>query len=212
MKIFISYSYKDSEIANLIKEKLLIANHSVIQIDTESRIGDNIAINIDNAIHNSDAYIIILSKSYGNSKWAGLELMMVYDQTFGNKTNKRILPVLLDKSVKIPTLLKNVTYADLTNKSELTKNIDRLINSLTNAADSIDNYEYKKIRHLLKEQENLLKVEKNEYLLQSKRQQRLKKSFRLSFLIISIISGLISIVFLSIRLFNRYNPINLFSL
>ena len=196
MRIFLSYSYKDSHIADLIKERLIRDDHSIIQIERESRIGDNIAINIDQAIHNSDAYIVLLSKSYKDSKWSGLELMMIYDQTFGRKTHKRILPVLIDKSVNLPTLLKNVAYADFTDKNQLSNNVSRLVNDIKKIAGENDSYSYKRIKDVLKEQENLLKFEKNEYLLQGDKQQKIKNSFRVSFIIISVISGLISLLFL----------------
>ena len=68
MKIFISHSFKDSDVADIIRQNLTNRNIDVIQIEQEQKVGDNIVLQIENAVHESDAYIILLSKNYTSSK------------------------------------------------------------------------------------------------------------------------------------------------
>lgn len=184
MKVFISHSYKDSEIANLIKIKLLNQSISIIEIDPDPKIGDNIVYNIERAIKESDAFIILLSRNYSESKWSDLELIMIYDQSFGQKKGKRIFPILLDKSANIPSLLKDLAYADFTDKNN--RNFENFVLSLKNQLYSEETTDYKKLRYLLREQEELLKIQEIEYLLQKEKRQKISKLFQLSFLMITI--------------------------
>jgi hypothetical protein len=192
VKIFISYSYKDSEIADLIKNQLLRQNIEVIHIDPDPKIGDNIAFNIEKAIRESDAYLILLSRNYSESKWSDLELIMIYDQSFGQKKGKRIFPLLLEKSASIPSLLKDLVYADFTEKSN--RKIEDFVLDLRNQLYSEETTDYKKLRHLLKEREELLKIQEIEYLLQKDKQQRISKLFRWSFLMISVTAAATTIL------------------
>ncbi len=189
MKIFISHSFKDSNIASLLKEKLLIRGVSVVQIEHTPKIGDNIAFQIEDAVNNADAFIILLSKNYIDSKWSDLELMMIYDQTLGRKNGKHILPILLEKGTKIPPVLRNIAYADFTDRKE--SNLEYLIDNISNqlfSQVSNENREYKKIRNLLREQEVFLKLQEVEYQLQRNKQKRIRKVFQWSFILIAVIS------------------------
>lgn len=201
MKIFISHSFKDSSIASLLKEKLLQRGLSVVQIEHTPKVGDNIAFQIEDAVNNADAFIILLSKNFIESKWSDLELMMIYDQTLGRKKGKRILPILLEKGTKIPPVLRNIVYADFTDRKET--NLEYLIDKVSNqllSQNSIETREYKKIRNLLKDQEEFLKLQEVEYQLQRNKQKRIRNVFQWSFLLIAIISLVTTVLLFSKRL------------
>lgn len=186
MKVFISHSFKDLDFANLVKKKLIESDIEVIDIDISPKVGENIAIQIEKSIQESDAYLVLISKYYLDSKWSDLELMMIYNQSATPKKGKRIFPILLDKSARIPTLLKNIAYADFTDKNRT--NLDSIIIALKNQFSVDEQVEHKKIRSLLKEQEYYLKLEELEYENNRIKQQRVRKVFQWSFILILIIS------------------------
>lgn len=198
MKIFISNSFKDSDIADLIKKKLLEFNFDIIQVAPSPQIGDNIAIQIERAIYESDAYIILLSKHFFDSKWSDLELMMIYDQTLGRNKGKRILPILLDKYVDIPLILKDIAYADFSDK-RISK-LDNLINDISKQLLLNEKIEYKNFKNRLREQAELLKFQELEYQLHKNKQKKIKSVFKWSFFMIAIISVITSLLLFTNKL------------
>ncbi len=197
MRIFISHSYKDSEFAALLITVLIKNKIEVIQIDQDLKIGDNIAENIDQAIRESDAYIVILSKSYGESKWSDLELLMIYDQSFGRKNGKRIFSILLEKTSKIPSLIRDLAYADLTDKNKRRKELEKFVVNFKDQLNSDETTDYRTVGNLLKEKQELLKLQELDYQLQKNKQLRIRKVFQWSFLMVLVISTLTSLLFLT---------------
>lgn len=198
MKVFISHSYKDSELASLIQNKLIEYGLSVIQIDPHPKIGDNIALQMEKAVHSADAFVILLSKHYFDSKWSDLELMMIYDHSMSKKKAKRIFPILLDKSVRIPSLLSNLVYADFTDKKE--SKLNDFAAKISEQISIEASFEHKKIRNLLKEQEQFLKLQEIEYQLQRNKQKKIRSVFQWSFLMIAITSLVTTILLFSKKL------------
>lgn len=195
MKIFISHSYDDIELADMIKKKLMENDFSVLELDNNQYIGKNIASSIEKKIKEADAYIILLTKSYENSKWADLEQLMIFDSNFASIKNKKIYPIVFDKSVKIPSLLKNITYADLSDKENRDGKINTIISQMKNSINGEKELNYRHLKGILREQEELLKIKENEYLLQRNKQEKLRNMFQSSFLIVTIVSLIVSLVF-----------------
>ena len=196
MKVFISHSHHDLKLAQLIKQKLLEINIHVIEVDQNISVGDSLISSIEESIKDADGYIILLTKSYESSKWADLEQILNFDQKFNSKKSKKIYPILIDKSVKVPSLLKNVAYADLTDKDNREKKLDELIVDFSQTLDVKNEINYQKMKGILREQEELLKIRELEYKLRSNKQDNLRNSFKWSFLLVSIISLIISVVFI----------------
>jgi hypothetical protein len=197
LRIFISHSYKDSEFTALLKNVLVRNNIETVEIDQDPKIGDNIAANIDHAIRDSDAYVVILSKSYIESKWSDLELMMIYDQSFGRKNGKRIFPILLEKTSKIPSLIRDLAYADLTDKHNRKEQLEMFVSNLMNQLNSEETTDYRTLRNLLREKQELLKIQQLDYQLQKNKQLRIRKVFQWSFLMVLITSSVTSLLFLT---------------
>lgn len=195
MKIFISHSYEDSRLATSIKQKLIQKGIEIIEIDNNISVGDDLVSSIETSIRQADDYIILLTKSYQESKWSDLEQILIFDQKFSSKKNKRIFPVLLDNNVKIPSLLKNIVYADLTNKDIRDSKLDEFIIKISQNEETQSEIKYQNMKGFLREQEELLKIRELEYKLNQNKQDRLRNSFKYSFLLVSIISALISLVF-----------------
>jgi hypothetical protein len=203
MKVFISHSHHDSNLAQSIKQKLLSNNIEVIQVDQNINVGDNLISSIGESIKEADGYIILMTKSYESSKWADLEQILIFDEKFSSKKNKRIYPILFDKSVKLPSLLKNIAYADLTEKDNRERKLEEIINNFSQTIDGKNDINYQKMKRVLREQEELLEIRKLEYKLNTNRQDKLRNSFKWSFLLVSIISVIISIIFIMNKLSNR---------
>jgi len=201
MKVFISHSHHDSKLAQSIKQKLLAKNIDVIVVDNNINVGDNLISSIGESIKEADGYIILLTKSYEDSKWADLEQLLIFDEKFSSKRNKRIYPILFDKSVKIPSLLKNIAYADLTDKDNRERKLEEIINNFSQTIESKNDINYQKMKGILREQEELLKIKELEYKLRLNKQDNLRNSFKWSFLLVSIISVIISIIFI----FNKFS-------
>lgn len=200
MKIFISYSHKDADFVEIVKKELSELDIEVSELKDELNIGDNIAINIDKKIRESDAYIVILSKSYLNSKWSDLELMLIFEQSFQKKAQKKIFPILIEKIPRMPALIRDFAYADLTNKADqktdVKKFVLQLFNSLSTQNIVNSSASYRRIKEIIKEKESFLRMQELDYNLHFKKQMRLRKLFRWSFLIILIISLFTSFVLL----------------
>lgn len=203
MKVFISHSHNDSKLAQSIRQKLLSNNIEVIQVDQNIKVGDNLISSISESIKEADGYIILLTKSYENSKWADLEQILIFDEKFSSKKSKKIYPILFDKSVKIPNLLKNIAYADLTDKDSRERKLDEVIINFSQTIDTTNDINYQKMKGILREQEELLKIKELDYKLHSNKQDKLRNSFKWSFLLVSVISLIISIIFILNKFTNK---------
>lgn len=197
MKVFISYSYEDSKLATTIKQKLIRSGIDVIEIDSDISVGNDLVSMIETSIREADDYIILLTKSYQESKWSDMEQILIFDQKFTSKKNKRIFPILVDKNIKIPSLLKNIVYADLTSKDSRDSKLDELIIKISQNDETQSEIKYQNMKGFLREQEELLKIQELEYKLNQSKQDRLRNSFRYSFLLVTIISTLISLFFIT---------------
>lgn len=201
MKAFISHSHEDAKLADTIKQKLLERDINVIEVNDNISVGDNLVATIESSIKQADIYIVLLTKSYEESKWADLEQIMIFDEKFRSKKGKGVFPILIDKHVKIPSLLKNIAYADLTNKDNRQLKLDEIILQIAETKVNLNvisekNIKYQQMKNILREQEELLKIKELNYKLYNNRQDKLRNSFKYSFLLVSIISVLISLIFI----------------
>lgn len=113
MAIFISYSYNDKDFvdklaANLVKKK------ARVWIDRwELNVGDSIIDKIQEAIQESDALIVVISKASMTSDWCKKELSSGFLREL-EEQRVVVLPVLLE-DCDIPIFLRGKKYADFRN-------------------------------------------------------------------------------------------------
>lgn len=121
-EIFLSYSYKDSDIINKVVDKLLQNNIKLSNINDQFISNEELSSKLVNSISSSDYMVIFLSPNY--SKWQEFETYIALEK-YLSKRDITIIPVLIDKVV-VPDMLNTFLYIDLTT------NFDSGLNSLVN--------------------------------------------------------------------------------
>ena len=114
MPIFISYSHVDRAIVNKIAAHLVKENAHVWVDFWELNVGDSIVGRVQEAIQESDALLIVLSKASVASEWCKKELNAGLVRELEEK-RVLVLPVLLE-DCQIPMFLREKLYADFRGK------------------------------------------------------------------------------------------------
>ena len=110
MPIFISYSHQDKDFvdklaANLVKHK------ARVWIDSwELNVGDSIIEKVQEAIQESSALIVVISKASMESEWCKKELSSGFLRELEEK-RVVVLPLLLEDCV-MPVFLREKMFAD----------------------------------------------------------------------------------------------------
>ena len=104
MKVFLSYSAADRELARELVSRLRAEGFDVWQFD-ELAPGDNWALAIGKALEESDAMIVLLSPDAAKSEW--VEREVEYALTSPRYKN-RLLPVVVKPTRRIPWILRKL--------------------------------------------------------------------------------------------------------
>ncbi len=110
MPVFISYSRNDEEFVKKLSSNLARKNTHIWIDSWEMNAGDSVRTNLEKAIKNSSALLVILSKSSVQSKWCKWELDIGLLQELSER-RVIILPVLLE-DCDIPESLRDKLFAD----------------------------------------------------------------------------------------------------
>jgi hypothetical protein len=95
---FISYSSKDSSVADRLQEALEIRGHSVWR-DVRSIVGgDSWEIEIYRAIENSDVLVVIVSAESASSEWVKEEILHAKGLLNKPAKLKKIVPLVIDEN------------------------------------------------------------------------------------------------------------------
>jgi hypothetical protein len=149
MSVFISYSHENKSFADKLAAHL-VKNNTHVWVDTwELKVGNSIINKIQEAITESSALLVVLSKSSVSSVWCNKELTAGLIRELEEK-RVVVLPVLLE-DCEIPLFLKDKMYADFRNDFKaglksileaiaavINLNLGRIINSDTKLDWSID--------------------------------------------------------------------------
>lgn len=92
-KVFLSYNFKDSDVADEIINSLKSAGVDVFS-DRSILAGANLDSTMSVALREADAVVILLSRNSANSKWLRAEVASALDH------KKKVIPVLLDSESK----------------------------------------------------------------------------------------------------------------
>ena len=121
-KIFISYSRKDLTFVKKLASDLEDAGYDVWYDLTDLEGGDRWADAIEDAIRESEAFIVVVSPRSVESEWVQKEFL------FAGNLHKRIVPVLYEKC-ELPLWLLNIHYVDIQGRN-YKENFPYIIESL----------------------------------------------------------------------------------
>lgn len=125
-KVFLSYSYKDKAIAQVIAERLrdngIDIWSDLLQLATETSAKDS----INKAISARDYLIVLLSPNSIDSKWINFELNLALNKELSNR-DVTILPVLIG-DCRIPADLSEHQFVDL--RFDFEKGISNLVDQV----------------------------------------------------------------------------------
>lgn len=113
---FVSYTGTDSNYATWIAELLEANNYSVTIQAWDFRPGDNFVAKINEALVECQKLVVILSRSYLNSKWCETEWTSKLAQQM-NLQERRIIPIRIEP-IDLAGLLSPIVYIDIVDKSE----------------------------------------------------------------------------------------------
>lgn len=137
MPIFISYSHADAEFVNKLAAHLVKSNAHVWVDTWELNVGDSILNRVQQAIQDSSALLIVLSKASVASEWCKKELSAGLMRELEEK-RVVVLPVLIE-NCDIPIFLREKLYADFR------ANFDVGLNALLSAVARIINIDQGRI-------------------------------------------------------------------
>lgn len=131
MAIFISYNRSDVAFVDWLARSLVARRHNIWMDRWELNIGDSLIAKIQNALTDSDAILIVLSKNSVASEWCRKELNSGLLRELEEK-RVLVLPCLIDEC-EIPLFLREKLYADFRkNSAEALEQVDDALLRITN--------------------------------------------------------------------------------
>lgn len=190
MKVFLSYSNRDREMADAVQNELQKQGFEVVRLD-DLPPGSDISAAIIKAIQNSDAVVVLLSKASSRSRWLDAEVAASFVAGDGEGP-KRLIPVRIDKEASIPTLLQGRTWLDFSNPQERNQAGPLLARALRARLPEVD---AETRAHALSVESRLLTEEQGGY---QALYARANNSLRIFVLIGLLIAGFASVVAIAV--------------
>ena len=135
--VFISYSWKDSDLAARVCEEISKLKRFAVWIDRQAVApGTRISEAIMQSMKGSDYYVLLLSENSSRSEWVKREISLAFDLSMEKQLT--LVPMLLD-SVEVPLEFRGLLYIDARTSFDagLTKLVDFFVsqNRLTREFD-----------------------------------------------------------------------------
>jgi len=108
--VFISYSHSDKEFVDSLAGQLVLRNAHVWVDRWELNVGDSILNNVQHAIQDASALIVVLSKASVQSEWCKKELSAGLMRELEER-RVVVLPAMLE-DCEVPVFLREKMYAD----------------------------------------------------------------------------------------------------
>lgn len=132
MPVFISYSHADKTFVDTLAAHLVKRNAHVWVDSWELNVGDSIIGRVQDAIQDSSALLVILSKASVQSEWCKKELSAGLMREL-NERRVIVLPVLLE-DCEIPIFLREKMYADF--RRDFDKGISAIVDAIAKVTNS----------------------------------------------------------------------------
>lgn len=110
MPVFISYAHSDKDFVDSLAGQLMLRNAHVWVDRWELNVGDSILNNVQNAIQDASALIVVLSKASVQSEWCRKELSAGLMRELDER-RVVVLPAILE-DCDVPVFLREKMYAD----------------------------------------------------------------------------------------------------
>ena len=138
MPVFISYSHADAAFVNILAANLVKRNAHVWVDTWELNVGDSILNKVQQAIQDTSALLVVLSKASVASEWCRKELNAGLMRELDEK-RVVVLPVLVD-DCDIPIFLREKMYADFRT------NFDKGLKAIVEAVARVTNLDQGRIQ------------------------------------------------------------------
>lgn len=107
-RIFVSYSTRDLEYVNQIKEALKgLPDVSLFIAEYSLNPGQSLSKDVLKKINDCDLFLLLWSEEAKSSEWVPMEIGAAKAKT------KRILPVILQSNLNLPGFIKDLKYLDI---------------------------------------------------------------------------------------------------
>lgn len=110
MTVFISYNYKDAEIAERLALELVRNNIKVWKDSWRIGVGDSLIQKIQDGLEGAHFFCVIFSKNSLESEWVKREITAALLREIENR-KVMLLPIVID-DCKLPLLVRDKLYAD----------------------------------------------------------------------------------------------------
>lgn len=115
MNVFISHSQSDRNVARELTNRLSAAGHHVWR-DQPAALGESVSEAIATAIECAEVYLILISPHLLDSEFSLLEIGGALAES--ESSGKLVIPVLLNRDVEVPALLRDRVYVDLSDRKQ----------------------------------------------------------------------------------------------
>ena len=127
--VFLSYSHQDRVAAREFSQALRNAGLDVWLDEEQAVAGESIASAISEAISRSDVVVALLSTRSQESNWLSSEVAAAIAKS------KKVIPVLLDRDVQVPLVLRDRLWLDLSDLAGVQEAAQKIAVSVASRTD-----------------------------------------------------------------------------
>ena len=136
MKVFVSHSHSDSELAARVSKALRNEGLDVWDPDLNLLPGDNWAAEVARALEESDAMVVLLTPDAINSPWVRREM----EYALGAKRySNRLIPVAIGDRERIPAhdvpwIVRRLPWVELEDGGQVPEGVERIADAIRSHA------------------------------------------------------------------------------
>ncbi|KVX03221.1 toll/interleukin-1 receptor domain-containing protein [Shewanella frigidimarina] len=192
MRVFLSHSYEDNDIASKVRNYL--AHHDLTVFDDKADIATGASLNasISQAISDSDVVLFFVSKNSEKSQWIQQEMSLAVSNRLKGKDVK-LIPIVLDRNAEIPFFLKDYLYLDMSKSKDFDISMKKLV-------DGIKSNSKTSVKQDLEATVANIEIEKELLKIKSLEHEEFKKFKTRQMFFVSMIVTLVSAIVASVGL------------
>lgn len=135
MTVFLSYTFEDRDLADQIRQHLHDAGIETWTADNVVAPGQSIVETIASAIADADALIVLLSRASAKSQAVSEEIAFAVAASGGGAA-KPMIPVVIERDVEIPLVLRDIKYLDLSQPRRYDERLTVLVDTIKSRPDT----------------------------------------------------------------------------